>query len=74
MRFGTLYACQIAWCECYGIKRSTFYSYKKSFTNGDLRSANANNRLQKSRSNTVAICACVNQIVEQNSDKSSHLT
>ena len=60
VRFGILYVYQIAWYKCYGIKRRKFYNYKKLFINGDLRTMNANNGLQKSRLNTIAICACVN--------------
>jgi hypothetical protein len=44
------------------------------FINGDLKAMNGNSGLQKSRSNTIAIVANINKIVEKNSDKAPHLT
>ena len=55
MKFDTLNVCQNAWFKCHGIKRSTFFNYKKMFLDGAHKAVNGNSGLQKSRPNNFSI-------------------
>ena len=74
MKFDTINVCQNAWFKYHGIKRSTFFSFKKMFLDGTHKVVNGNRGLKKYRPNTIEIVSNINMIAEKSSNKAPHLT
>lgn len=74
MKFNGNEVFQNAFYKAFCIPRTTFFSHKREFLNGDIRAVNGNFGLEKPRPNSLEIIASLQKIVKENLDISPHRT